>query len=172
MAAQQSFRSPLGVVVRTLPEWNARNMASAVVSISAVAAPFHTSDAGLWNNSTDGSSLVLWHLSIATVPDSSGPIFPPVAYGYFKASFDKPSSGPGSPIVVGAPVPAGLVWLLQDFGSDGNEQYSFPISNNVYEWPKEWPLAVIAPNQSFAVYVTSPWKDVEYTFLWEAVLKP
>jgi hypothetical protein len=162
-----SFRQPKGVLTRTLPDWNSASLMCGSGGGSAAAG--HTYDAGVWNNASDGSLLVLWDLTIAasyaTVTNNTSPD----ALGGFSPL--NPGGGAGINLYNGQPAKAGQVWSGFDtFNVVGfDEEYVFPLKSGAYQWPHNWPIAIINPGFGFAIEMLGPIHSVDTGFIWEVI---
>jgi hypothetical protein len=165
-----SYRRPKGVVVRSLPDWNSTNLMSGA-QFNLGATVNHTSDAGLYNDATDGSLLVLWHLSVAVSYVVNTTITLPAALAGFTVL--NPGGSAASNLYNSQPARAGAVWSGFDiFDTTAlDDEWVFPLSGGAYQWPHEWPIAIIPPGMSFALEVNGPCGLAWFSFIWEVVLQ-
>lgn len=147
-----SYRRPKGTVVRHVPDWNSRNLYYGFIQNSFSSAQDYFD--GFTNQETDGSSLIIWDCTISlghfTAPDNLAQsaawlILPAVQVG---------------PVIGFAPVdpfsPSIASTLNHNYNTSASLLTNTPFyaalsDQQTWQWPHEWPMAIIRPGWSFLV---------------------
>jgi hypothetical protein len=166
-----SYRTPRGTVVRHLPDWNINNCAT--IQIIGTETPGGITEAGLVNDATDGRFLVIWHLGISHIAGAGAdPATQNCSTQVYNTAGILPytENTPLNPLM--AP-PPGKGWF--NTTSPGTQPIGqiHPIlwGSVNWDWPHEWPLAIVPPGFSISVVFVAPsagFATTAASFIWEA----
>lgn len=169
-------RKPPGSIIRTLPDWNSRNMQAAAAIVGGI--PNSTFAAcGLYNNASDGSTLVVWHASVSYFPGLPGGQVASVFRGSFQQGpISNVGAGQGV-LFQGQPQLAGQIFVANPYANPHTEFLSFPLYGATatatpmsWEWKHDWPLAYVPPTWSFVIDNDENGAvNCEIGFIWERV---
>ncbi len=123
----------------------------------------------LYNNCADGSVFVIWDLSI-TATGVTGQTPPSVArmtnlYGILGTSFNVPQ-----PLISGGATLMGQIYYVNNYSNPFGEAVTFALTAGAYNWPHDWPCAVLRPGWSCTVNSDFNALSVyAVSFMWEQV---
>lgn len=147
-----SYRRPKGTVVRHVPDWNSAKLYYGFIQNSFSSAQDYFD--GFTNFETDGSSLVIWDCTISlqhfSAADNSSQsadwlILPAVQQG---------------PVIGFAPIDPFSASIMSTLNHNYDTSaalltntpfYAALSGQGTWQWPHEWPMAVIRPGWSFLV---------------------
>jgi len=160
-------RSPKGTLIRTLPEWHFAKLSSGSFSGVAVADNSYIG-VGLFNNSTDGSVLVVWDVEVKATPSAAQtPEF------VRELLIQGQLSGALSPVYqlqVAAQTAWGQITANNPYSNPHGELASFPIQNEVWKWGHEWPMCALLPGYSLVMVSDNNGSAIwGVSFIWESV---
>jgi hypothetical protein len=166
-----TWRRPKGSVTRPIPDWQLRNMAAGGITGRTGAGTFE--DLGLFNDSTDGSYLVLWDVLITVgAPQNANPSLPSVIGKLIAGSEGISTTGlsqpRGYPLVGASGSPPGAFWDNLTPSGLTTPAYQFMDDARVWQWQHDWPFAAIPPRFSYVVELFGDTSGWSFSCVWEA----
>jgi hypothetical protein len=178
-------RSPKGVVVRTLPDWNYTNLYYGRVFAPGISNLVLDQWLGITNTAGAGQSLVLWHVEFSQAFKASNVAYPTPIVAAWNYNFTAQGGGGQAGGSLSAPGTLSPVTLFS--GSSGNtpvpSQANFwnaanSATTGEYHWPHEYPYAIIPPNWGIAFFLIATTTPQQYNaglnayFVYELVASP
>lgn len=122
---------------------------------------------GVFNNSIDGSWLVLWDFKFHFWPSDTGNTCFLIDMGHLQGHGGNPLT-PGRPLVALAGQVDGAVWDQANFQDFTDDFIYFTGNPGTFSWNHDWPIAAVPPGWSLvAITDGNPITEITVNFIWE-----